>query len=113
VIPIQALAELFRVLTGKGGRLRGEASSAVRRLASSAEVQATSPTVLDDALELASRHGLQIFDAIMLAAAAEARCDLLLTEHLQDGFAWRGVVVCNPFGPEPDPRIAALVTRRG
>lgn len=41
---------------------------------------------------------------------ASARCDLLLSEDLQDGFAWRGVTVTNPFGSAPDPRIVNLLT---
>jgi predicted nucleic acid-binding protein len=48
-------------------------------------------------------------DAIILAAAVEARCDLLLSEDLQDGFAWRGVVVTNPFRAAPDGRIVELL----
>jgi predicted nucleic acid-binding protein len=50
---------------------------------------------------------------LILAAAVEARCDLLLTEDLQDGFAWRGVVVSNPFGPAPDRRLARLMRNEG
>ncbi|HWF78051.1 MAG TPA: hypothetical protein VN694_12835 [Caulobacteraceae bacterium] len=52
------------------------------------------------ALGLAADHHLQIFDAIILAGAASARCDGLLSEDLHDGFAWRGVAVLNPFRPE-------------
>jgi len=33
----------------------------------------------------------------------------LLSEDFHDGFAWRGVVVTNPFGPAPDRRVARLL----
>jgi predicted nucleic acid-binding protein len=69
----------------------------------------TDAAVFKAALDLAGDHGLQIYDSLILAAAVEARCDLLLTEDLQDGFAWRGVVVTNPFGPSPDSRLTRLL----
>jgi predicted nucleic acid-binding protein len=34
---------------------------------------------------------------VILAAAAEADCRLLLSEDLQDGLSWRGVTVVDPF----------------
>jgi len=33
----------------------------------------------------------------------------LLSEDFHDGFAWRGVVVTNPFRPAPDRRLARLL----
>ena len=109
VAAVQALAELHHLLRRKAGLSAGEAADRVARLRAVVEAAPTTPSVFDAAMDLAEAHGLQTFDAIILAAAAEARCDLLLSEDLQDGFAWRGVVVCNPFGPSPDRRIARLL----
>ena len=109
VIPLQALAELYRVLTGKGGWRGEDARAAVDALAAVAEARPTNEGVLSEGLQLATRHGFQIFDALIMAAAVEARCDLLLSEDMQDGFSWRGVVVSNPFGPAPDARISRLL----
>ncbi|HZK98618.1 MAG TPA: PIN domain-containing protein [Caulobacteraceae bacterium] len=109
VLARQTLAELHRVLVRKGRKTPEEASARVRLWARDAELIDTDAAVFDGALELASNHGFQIFDAIILAAAVEARCDLLLSEDFQDGFAWRGVVVTNPFGPVPDRRLASLL----
>jgi len=81
----------------------------MRPWARDAELIDTNATVFDAALDLASDHGVPIFDAVILAAAVEARCDLLLSEDFHDGFAWRGVVVTNPFGETPDPRLARLL----
>ena len=110
VLPRQALAELHAVLVRKGGLAPTEAASRVRRWAERAELIDTDAPVFDAALDLAADHGLQVFDALILAAAVQARCDLLLSEDLQDGFAWRGVAVTNPFAPAPDPRLAHLLT---
>jgi predicted nucleic acid-binding protein len=36
-------------------------------------------------LALAARHGLSIYDALVVAAAAAARCDVLYSEDMQEG----------------------------
>ncbi len=61
------------------------------------------------ALNLASVHRLQIWDAVILSAAASAGCRVLLSEDLQDGFTWNGVTVVNPFAPEPNALLAELL----
>ena len=43
------------------------------------------------ATDLAVDRDLSIWDAVILAAAADAGCRLLLSEDMQDGFAWRGL----------------------
>jgi predicted nucleic acid-binding protein len=45
----------------------------------------------------------------MLSAAAVARCRLLLSEDLQEGFTWRGVTVTNPFRVDRHPLLAAVL----
>ncbi|MHB8530185.1 MAG: PIN domain-containing protein [Caulobacteraceae bacterium] len=106
IVSAQVLGELHNVLVRRARRSPASASAAARAWARRADVVASDRQGLEDALDLAADHGLAIFDALILAAAAEARCDLLLSEDLQDGFAWRGVVVTNPFGPSPDRRLA-------
>jgi predicted nucleic acid-binding protein len=113
VVAVQALAELHSVLVTRGRLAPRDASAVVRGWTGRADIVVSSETTLSAALELAADHGLRIFDALILAAAVEARCDLLLTEDLQDGFAWRGVVVSNPFGPAPDRRLARLLRNEG
>jgi len=109
VLPRQALAELHSVLVRKDGQSSAQAARRVRGWTERARVIDTDAAVFEVALDLAADHGLRIFDAIILAAAFEARCDLLLSEDFQDGFGWRGVVVTNPFGPAPDRRLARLL----
>jgi predicted nucleic acid-binding protein len=109
VLPRQALAELHSVLVRKAGCSPLEASGRLRAWTDRAAIVDTDAAVFDAALDLASDHGVPIFDAVILAAAVEARCDLLLSEDFRDGFAWRGVVVTNPFGEAPDRRLARLL----
>jgi predicted nucleic acid-binding protein len=97
MIPAQALGALFVVLTRKAGREAAAARAAVLAWSDSFPMIDTTPAVMVDAMELATTHRLGFWDAVMLAAAAQAGCRLLLSEDMQDGFTSRGVTVENPF----------------
>ena len=97
ILPIQATAELFTVLTRKGRWPAAQARAAVRQWMDSYPVVDTTAAVLAEAMELAVAHYLASWDAVILAAAAQGDCRLLLSEDMQDGFAWRGLTVRNPF----------------
>ena len=98
VVPIQALAELFAVLTRKARITAQDARAAVVNWADAYEVIDTSFATLIDAMELVASHKLSSWDAVILAAAAGADCRILLSEDMHDGFTWRGATVRNPFG---------------
>jgi predicted nucleic acid-binding protein len=63
-------------------------------------------------MDLMLDHGLAVWDAIILATAAEAGCRVLLSEDMQDGFTWGGVTIVNPFASPPHPLLDDL-PRRG
>ena len=111
VAPVQVLLELHHVLTRKGGHSAGSARAAVQRLAETVELAPTTPEILTSAMDLAGNHQLQIFDAMILAAAASSGCELMLSEDLQEGFRFRGVTVANPFGASLSPTMQALLGR--
>lgn len=108
----QVLGELYRVLTRK---FRLPAAFAANKVNSVRLVSVCTPTddfVFDSALELAEAHHFDIWDAIILAAAAEARCDILLSEDMRNGFNWRGVTVIDPFAKDLHPLAVHLLGRR-
>lgn len=110
VIPVQALGELFSVLTRRGGFSRDAAKQRAEDWVESAvATPATDAATMATGQELAARHGLQIWDAVILAAAAEAGATLLLSEDMQDGFTWHGVTVANPFATPPHPLLASYI----
>jgi len=109
LVPVQALGELFTVLVRKAGRSRADAAAAVLSWGDAFPLVETSNDVLLAATDLADAHQLGLWDAVMLSAAADARCRLLLSEDLQDGFTWRGVTVANPFAPRRHPLLEALL----
>jgi predicted nucleic acid-binding protein len=46
---------------------------------------------------LAKDHSLSFYDALIVAAALEAGCDILYTEDMQHGRKFGGLVIVNPF----------------
>lgn len=107
-IPVQVLGELFRVLVGKSRVSPKAAQARVANWQASFPLIETSPAVLSSAIDLAVQHKLRIWDAVILAAADEAQCRLLLSEDMQDGFTWRGVTVANPFAAKKHELLALL-----
>ena len=63
----------------------------------------------NEAFDLAARHALQIWDALIVCTAVQAGCVLLLSEDMHDGFVYRGLTIANPFAELPNPRLAALL----
>ncbi len=60
-------------------------------------IQDNTVAVLQSALRLKDRYHVSYWDAAILAAAQAARCQQLLTEDLNHGQDYDGVVVVNPF----------------
>ena len=108
-VPVQALGELFNVLVKRARRSRADATAAVLSWGDTFLLIESSNDVMLAAMELSKTHRLGIWDAVIMSAAADARCRLLLSEDLQDGFTWRGVTVTNPFGSAPHPLLQALL----
>lgn len=109
VIAIQVLGELFNVLVQKASWAHIDAQAAVAYWKSVSSPVATTPGLMVNAISLATRSRFSIWDAVILAGAAEAKCSVLVSEDFQDGFVWEGVTVCNPFAAKPHPLVAALV----
>jgi predicted nucleic acid-binding protein len=109
VIPVQVLGELFNALTRRGGMPREYARDRITRWRSIYSTVDTSADTLTMAANLAADNKLQIWDAVVISAASEAGCHLLLSEDMQDGFSWGGVTVVNPFAENPNPLLMALL----
>lgn len=110
VIPAQCLGELFRVLTGKARREASLAQRAIQGWADAYETADSTWTAFQSALDAVVSHNVQIWDALILAVAAEQRCRLLLSEDMQDGFTWHGVTVANPYQEYKHHLLQAVLT---
>nr|WP_249809695.1 PIN domain-containing protein [Bradyrhizobium sp. 139] len=49
------------------------------------------------ALAVARNHGFAFYDALIVAAAVEAGCDILYSEDMQHGRSIEGLTIINPF----------------
>lgn len=109
VIPVQVLGELFNVLVRKAGKSQSDARDALMSWRDTFPVIETSSEVMLTAIDLATDHRFGIWDAVILSAASQAGCRLLLSEDLQEGFTWAGITVVNPFSPTRHALLNALL----
>jgi predicted nucleic acid-binding protein len=105
VIPVQVLGELFNVLVRKAAKSRDQARGAILSWRDTFPIIETSSEIMLMAADLATDHRLGIWDSVILSAASQAGCRLLLSADLQESFTWGGVTVVNPF---TSPRHALL-----
>ncbi len=61
------------------------------------DVRAVALSTHDIAVTIAREHGLDIYDALILAAAIEAGCDRLYSEDFQHGRRFGDCTIVNPF----------------
>ncbi len=97
LLPAQTLGELFRVLTGKAKRSAEQSREAIMTWTDTFEIADSSWTAFQAGIDLVIDHQLQIWDALIMAVAAENYCRLLISEDMQNGFTWRGITIVNPF----------------
>ena len=111
VAPVQALGELFVVLL-EAGASAPEAREVLLKFAEAFGAPASETRTALAAADLAVDHKLQYWDAVIVTAAAEAGCTLLLSEDMQHGFVTRGLTVVNPLAEAVHPKLVALLSAR-
>jgi len=109
LLPVQTLGELFNLLVRKAGWPPAKARSAILSWQDAFPLIETSGQVMMGAADLSTDHQLTIWDAVILSAAAEAGCRLLLSEDMHEGFTWRGVTITNPFSARKHEVLASLL----
>lgn len=97
-ISIQVLQEFFVTITRKVPKPLpvDDAKARVREFAAWTVFAPTAEDILT-AIDLHAQAKIGFWDAMVVLAAAEAGCDVLWTEDLNDGQLLRGVRVRNPF----------------
>jgi predicted nucleic acid-binding protein len=108
VAPQQALGELYSVLV-RDTRDREFAREQLLRCIEEFDVSRPDGGAFAGAIDLATEYKLQFWDALILSTAASGGCSLLLSEDMQDGFAWCGVTVVNPFAEKMHQRLARVL----
>jgi predicted nucleic acid-binding protein len=102
VISVQTLNECINVFRSKQRRDWADIVEVLGDLrAYCAEPLPLTLRAHDQAYRIASRHGLRIFDAMIVATALEAGCRTLLSEDLQNGRVFNDrLTVRNPFATQ-------------
>jgi predicted nucleic acid-binding protein len=103
IVAVQVLGELSRVLTSKMKKSGTEVRELLLSWSDGVVVADTTWTAFQSAMDLSVDHQISMWDALILAVAAENKCRLLLSEDFQNGFTWCGVTVVNPFETKAKP----------
>ena len=100
VVSLQVLQEYFVTVTRK---LQVDPRIARRKVELIAEFDVASPDVTDilAAIDLHRLHGISFWDALILRAAKQAGCTILLSEDMQSNREIDGVRIVNPFSTGP------------
>lgn len=96
VISTQVLQEFYAAATRKLGIDAASARAMVRRYAHFEVVTITVP-LIDAAMRLSTDRQLSFWDALIISAALEADCELLMTEDMNAGQRFDRLTPVDPF----------------
>jgi predicted nucleic acid-binding protein len=113
VLTLQALAEFVFAVTRKGLVPVPEAVDQARNWLAVFPVVSADIQALDAAYAIVMTGRLSLFDALLVTTAREAGCTILLSEDMQDGAAFDGLVVRNPFRADGLPEGLRSLLDRG
>lgn len=97
-ISTQVLNEFTNVALRKFGRSWQETANAIATIRMRfPQIEPITAETHTAAMSLLRNHTLFFYDALIVASALLAECDVLFSEDLQNGQGIRGLVVRNPF----------------
>lgn len=99
VISYQVIQEFMNVSLHKFKKQFNytELTEVVRELNDLGKVVPPSIKIFEQALHIHTEYQLGFYDALIVAAACESKCENLLTEDMQDNQTILGVTIRNPF----------------
>lgn len=98
VVSTQVLVEFYA--TSVRRRLLGPAQALdLVRFWGGQDTVPHTPDLVTRGIELHQAHSLSVWDGLIVQAALDARCDVLLSEDLQHGRRFGTLEVANPFLP--------------
>jgi predicted nucleic acid-binding protein len=107
IISVQVLNEFVSVASRKLRMPFSEIREVLSQVRAVCTIEPITIETHDRALRIAERHGLSIYDALIVSAALLAGCRKLHSEDMQDGqVIERQLTIRNPFAPSrvPAPR---------
>jgi predicted nucleic acid-binding protein len=103
VVSYQVVQEFFNVAFKKFAKPLSvmEAEEYLRKTFVPLLAVDSSPRLFREAIRIKNQHRLSWYDALIVAAAVEAQCEILYSEDLQSGRKFEGVTIQNPFLSPP------------
>jgi predicted nucleic acid-binding protein len=99
VLSTQVLQEFYVIATSKLG-LNSQVVKALICGFQNMEVVQITPALIHIAIDTSLFNKVSFWDALIVAAAESAACEILMTEDLNSGQTIRGVFVRDPFAAE-------------
>ena len=99
VISVQVLNEFAAVASRKLRMPWPDINEVLTQVRAVCEVHALTIETHEQAMQLAQRYGLSVYDALIVSAALLSACKTLWSEDMQDGqVVNRKLTIRNPFG---------------
>ena len=99
-LSLQVIHEFYAKVCQKSLSSRDPARAAAKELFAWRPI-AMDTVLVENAWKFQDRYQLSFWDALIVAAAKSAACSFLLTEDLQSGQDFDGLIVVNPFSIDP------------
>ena len=96
VISTQVLQEFYVAATKKLGADPFKVKNIMKSLAP-LEVIAVDRNLIFEAIDIQMSYQISFWDALIISAAVQAKCDCILTEDLNNGQIIRGTEIINPY----------------
>ncbi len=97
-LSVQVLGEFFNVVTRHiADPMSSDEAREIIDTISILPVQEIDSTMVRRAIETHMMYMISYWDSLIVSAAERAGCATIFTEDLNDGQAYRNMVVCNPF----------------
>lgn len=112
VVSTQVLVEFYATSVRRGLLGPAQALELVRFWGGFDTVPHT-PELVTRGLELHQAHSLALWDGLIVQAALDSRCVILLSEDMQHGRRFGSLEVANPFLADATHEVPALVYGRG
>lgn len=106
-ISVQVLNEITHVARRKAKMSWSDLNDWLASLCSVCTICPLTLEMHNHGREIAQKHGLSVYDAMIVAAALATNCAVLYSEDMQNGRTFEEQLrIVNPFVPSDDPMVA-------
>jgi predicted nucleic acid-binding protein len=98
-ISTQVLTELANIVTRKFNfSYDDDAQIAIKESCDNNNLHINTPHTIIKACEISKKHNLSFYDSLIIAAALDTKCTILLSEDMSDGYMIDNILtIKNPF----------------